>query len=105
MRTLFAICIAVAFVIGSEAMRCPECEPKKCPDIDLSSCERGTIADACFCCTVCKRTLGEECGGPWSVHGECEIPYFCAKPYPPIIADININDYEFLVKGVCKPLV
>ncbi|XP_071517033.1 single insulin-like growth factor-binding domain protein-1 isoform X2 [Panulirus ornatus] len=45
--------------------------------MDPDACPAGTTKDLCDCCTVCAGTLGETCGGPWGIYGDCGVGFEC----------------------------
>ncbi|XP_047736748.1 insulin-like growth factor-binding protein 7 [Hyalella azteca] len=56
---------------------CGGCNQGQCPP--LGSCPGGITWDACGCCEVCAKSLGEECGGPYSAYGQCGLGLTCLK--------------------------
>jgi len=45
-----------------------------CPNV---TCSGAKVFDACHCCEVCTKGLGESCGGQFQYYGQCEKGLFC----------------------------
>uniref|UniRef100_A0A4Q8K1M6 U48-Liphistoxin-Lsp1a_1 n=1 Tax=Liphistius sp. SGP-2016 TaxID=1905180 RepID=A0A4Q8K1M6_9ARAC len=100
MDRIIGVILALSlFFVGTLALDCM-CDRKNCPFLDPSACPLGITKDACFCCSVCFKTEGEECGGPFDIDGKCGGDLICFKPPPPSGED---DGYQFNAKGKCLP--
>nr|XP_045613001.1 venom protein 302-like isoform X2 [Procambarus clarkii] len=77
--TIFSLlCLVIASCSG---LRCFPCEQRStpCPDPSTLSCPWGTVKDICYCCDICGKGPGEECGGMWNMFGKCGRCLVCKK--------------------------
>uniref|UniRef100_A0A4Q8K956 U46-Sparatoxin-Hju1a_1 n=1 Tax=Heteropoda jugulans TaxID=1358901 RepID=A0A4Q8K956_9ARAC len=77
MKTLLLSVFGVALIVSCLALDCPECNRDICKD--PGPCRFGQTTDACGCCPVCYKGVGEECGGPWNVFGLCANHLSCIR--------------------------
>ncbi|XP_047489858.1 venom protein 302-like [Penaeus chinensis] len=84
-----AVCLACC-ILGTESLSCHPvgqgCTPE---DVAELQCPVGTVANQCGNCE-CARALGEECGGPWDMLGQCASGLTCRR-----------NDDHFQSSGNC----
>ncbi|KAK7002513.1 hypothetical protein SK128_017855 [Halocaridina rubra] len=85
----------------SLAVNCA-CEHAKCTDLDERDCPAGISRDLCGCCAVCAGAVGEECGGPWGIYGECGSGLECHQDScPPNTSDADCYLYYLTEPGKC----
>uniref|UniRef100_A0A4Q8K5V8 U41-Liphistoxin-Lsp1a_1 n=2 Tax=Liphistius TaxID=62150 RepID=A0A4Q8K5V8_9ARAC len=101
-RIVGACFLLIICVVGCFALDCPGCDLSRCPSLDPSTCRLGSTKDACACCPVCYKTIGEECGGPWNVKGLCGGHLTCVKPPSPSGEFDPVH--EFNSAGTCLAL-
>ncbi|GFR04110.1 IGFBP N-terminal domain-containing protein [Trichonephila clavata] len=77
MRAAFCFVVVIAVIVSCLALDCPDCDIEMCKD--PGTCPLGKTTDICGCCTVCFKGVGEECGGPWGVFGQCANHLSCIK--------------------------
>ncbi|XP_037791373.1 venom protein 302-like [Penaeus monodon] len=76
-----ALCLALCLtccVLSTESLSCYRgqgCTPEKIAELQ---CPLGTVTGPCQGCE-CAKGLGEECGGPWGVFGQCASGLTCRK--------------------------
>ncbi|CAK9301058.1 unnamed protein product [Gordionus sp. m RMFG-2023] len=66
------------FEIPDEALDCP-CQqlPVKCATPPPTNCKAEVVKDACDCCHVCAKVVGEVCGAPYFEKGKCANGLIC----------------------------
>ncbi|XP_063592840.1 venom protein 302-like [Penaeus indicus] len=72
-----ALCLTCC-VLSTESLSClfgQGCTPEKIAELQ---CPLGTFTDLCQACR-CAKGLGEGCGGPWDVKGQCASGLTCKK--------------------------
>ncbi|XP_041477125.1 insulin-like growth factor-binding protein 7 [Lytechinus variegatus] len=97
---LFAICsgVLLGMVVNAQrVLECPDCERTACEKVSEEICPAGVLLDECGCCSVCGRTLDQNCGGKFWNLGRCGRDYYCSGPHPD--KAINIRKGEV---GFCK---
>ncbi|XP_068232963.1 uncharacterized protein [Palaemon carinicauda] len=72
---LFVVILVIAAVHESHGLSCLGCNPADCR-IPLN-CNYGLVKDICYCCDVCAKGPGEECGGIWGLRGQCGDAFIC----------------------------
>ncbi|XP_053630488.1 venom protein 302 [Cherax quadricarinatus] len=86
LRLVCLVSFTLTLISGSEAVDC-SCEHAKCSQLDPADCSNGVTKDMCGCCTVCAGVLGEECGGPWNIYGDCGTSLECHQESCPLDTD------------------
>lgn len=81
---------------STHGLSCGSCQSTNCEV--LIECEAGVVKDECDCCAVCAQSKGQECGGPFDIHGKCGVNLYCSKPYSDN-DNINVINQE---KGICR---
>ncbi|XP_063592842.1 venom protein 302-like [Penaeus indicus] len=85
-----AVCLACC-LLGTEGLSCIPggrgCTPERIASLQ---CPYGTVVTACRGC-ACGKGLGEGCGGPWQMIGQCASGLTCKGD----------NDGNFHVLGKC----
>lgn len=61
-------------------LSCPPCNQSYCPNV--TTCQYGTVLDACACCSECAKGPGEVCGGIWGAGGSCTNGTKCLVTVP-----------------------
>ena len=82
MNAVFLIAlVTVATLASTQALSCFGCDSEdlRCTPLHLQNCKGGLTTDACGCCAVCAKVVGETCGGPWNVKGKCDCGLTCYK--------------------------
>ena len=82
MNAVFLIAlVTVATLASTQALSCFGCDSEdlRCTPLHLQNCKGGLTTDACGCCAVCAKVVGETCGGPWNVIGKCDCGLTCYK--------------------------
>ncbi|XP_078452226.1 cysteine-rich motor neuron 1 protein isoform X1 [Lampetra fluviatilis] len=70
--------------VSVSALSCLPCERSRC-EHNLR-CPGHTVTAPCGCCEECARQLGEPCGGPFGIVGQCDLGLRClvvSSPPPP----------------------
>merc|ERR1711862_175302 len=81
--------LLIAFVVGTQGFTPLRCDSSSCGA--APSCKAGFEGtDINGCCPICLADVGEECGGPWNVHGFCGGTLACQKDFS-----------DFNAKGKC----
>ncbi|CAM1308019.1 Uncharacterised protein g4742 [Pycnogonum litorale] len=94
-QTKFVVAVTVllvsAFIISIRSASCPKCRTRKQCKLTIRAvkqkCKRqnrpviNQLA-TCGCCRVCGQKLGEYCGGPAYVYGQCGANLTCSEKYP-----------------------
>ncbi|GAB6024841.1 hypothetical protein CHUAL_009959 [Chamberlinius hualienensis] len=75
--TCIVMFVVICSFAYSEALKCAKCDVEKYCHEDLSLCKWGTSKDACRCCDVCSKGLGEPCGGAFIINGRCGTNLVC----------------------------
>ena len=101
---LRAALVVAIFVLaatqGAHGLSCNACDPENCEPPE--GCKYGLVKDICYCCDVCAKGPGEECGGLWSLRGKCGAAFVC---------DTSQNEGMYagypddFLNGVCVELV
>ncbi|XP_057312226.1 venom protein 302-like [Hydractinia symbiolongicarpus] len=84
---LFGV-LLLQFCHMSHSLSCFQCNLTECKQ---PMCKGGIVKDPCQCCNVCAKVRGEECGGPWDIHGECDQGLYCKKEGKPGQTVFNIT--------------
>ncbi|XP_065317907.1 CCN family member 3-like isoform X2 [Gordionus sp. m RMFG-2023] len=83
MQFAVKLCFGLVLVLFNSnrfivALDCPCQElPVKCTTPPPTNCKGEVITDACDCCHVCAKTVGEVCGGSDFEMGKCENGFIC----------------------------
>ncbi|XP_076031897.1 single insulin-like growth factor-binding domain protein-2 [Oratosquilla oratoria] len=96
------LCLVAAFVFLSgehriDALSCLPCANVTCPRLKKKDCPVGVERDACACCRVCKKNLGEVCGGPFVINGNCGKGLVCCP-----MSQMEPGKCEINYQRVCK---
>ncbi|KAL7638945.1 UNVERIFIED_CONTAM: hypothetical protein RMT77_010479 [Armadillidium vulgare] len=95
---LFILC---NIITSTEAVSC-ECDFAHCPVVDNTSCKRGVTQDVCGCCTICAGDVGEHCGGPWGLFGNCGEGLECKQGRcPDTVNEVQCYMYHLTEPGTC----
>ncbi|XP_047471570.1 neuroparsin-A-like [Penaeus chinensis] len=79
------------------------CNSVVCAPIVPSDCPVGTAKDMCKCCSVCAGDLGEDCGGPWGIYGDCGAGLEChQETCPEDKEDAECFLYYLTEPGKCQ---
>ncbi|XP_066947422.1 single insulin-like growth factor-binding domain protein-2 [Macrobrachium rosenbergii] len=101
LATLLLSAVLLSLTSGSLAVNCA-CDHAKCAVLDEGDCPVGIAHDLCGCCAVCAGALGEECGGPWGIYGECGTGLEChQESCPPDTSDADCYLYYLTEPGKC----
>lgn len=74
---LFVGLLATAALLHpSSGTSCPS-TCSRCPPLRISDCRAGIAREACGCCLVCAKALGETCGGLDGIYGTCGTNLTC----------------------------
>lgn len=96
MRSItFLLLVATAVGICT-GLSCPyKCKRRWCERHVESElhCAGNLVKDACGCCYECAKQINESCGGPWHIHGECDVGLECNY------TSLNNSDTQ---PGVCR---
>ncbi|XP_076031888.1 single insulin-like growth factor-binding domain protein-2 [Oratosquilla oratoria] len=96
------LCLVAALVLLSgehriEALSCLPCAKDTCSQLEEDDCPVGIGLDACKCCPVCNKNLGEVCGGPFVIHGNCGMNLTCCP-----MSQMEPGKCEIDYRKVCK---
>ncbi|XP_039267333.2 cysteine-rich motor neuron 1 protein-like isoform X1 [Styela clava] len=92
MKSLFSIFLLIGFVSTCFGLSCLPCEKAGCKS---AVCTTKIVKDACGCCDVCSKSIGEKCGGPWNISGLCDNGLKCHRLVRP-------GQLEFNIEGTCE---
>ncbi|XP_045592587.1 venom protein 302 [Procambarus clarkii] len=100
--TVLLVSLMLAAITGGVGAVDCSCEHARCTTLDPVDCRSGVTKDMCGCCTVCAGVLGEECGGPWNIYGDCGTGLECHQdPCPTTTADTDCFLFYLTEPGQC----
>ncbi|XP_018008453.1 single insulin-like growth factor-binding domain protein-2 [Hyalella azteca] len=99
LSSVIVVTLVLTFVWLAEGLKCRACEPENCTP--PAGCKWGTGLGVCQCCSVCLKGPGEQCGGPWHIHGQCGSSLECILDEPAVENGAGVCDRPGV--GIIRP--
>jgi len=106
MRLLLLSLMMAAMLHLTTALSCVPCTPKRrreCATENAALQCKDRYSPPCsgYCgCEACSKGLGQECGGPWGLDGQCRKHLKCQPP--PDLGHDTFTDTGFGYTGTCQ---